>query len=213
MNAGAISWRSHRPHPSNHVSKAVPLPPCRRQRGEKYSSYSFLTSALEGVSGQSHAPDALSPQKRTPGSHWTGGWVGLRAGLDTEARTKILCFCPGSNPGVPASSQSLYWLKYPSFSSKPIRTHTLSSISRRSRCSAVETVSLNNVRINRAINVFWYTLGGVGRYILFGEQIFFPKCLICDHVTHVCWHSFTAVGLRICCLDVSDCKTLDFMML
>jgi hypothetical protein len=27
--------------------------------------------------------------------------VGLRAGLDTEARGKILCLCRGSNPGRP----------------------------------------------------------------------------------------------------------------
>jgi hypothetical protein len=44
-----------------------------------------------GVSGQRHAPAALNPQGRTPGTHCTGGWVGPRAGLDTEARGKILC--------------------------------------------------------------------------------------------------------------------------
>jgi hypothetical protein len=64
----------------------------------KYSSYSFSTSALDGVSGQLHAPAALFPGKRTPGTHCTGGWVGLRACLDTEARAKILCPCRGSNP-------------------------------------------------------------------------------------------------------------------
>jgi len=41
-----------------------------------------------GVSGQRHAPAALYPRERTPGTHWIGGWVGLRAGLDTEARGK-----------------------------------------------------------------------------------------------------------------------------
>jgi hypothetical protein len=46
-----------------------------------------------GVSGQRHAPAAIY----TPGTHCTGGWVGLRAGLDTEARGKILCLCRGSN--------------------------------------------------------------------------------------------------------------------
>jgi hypothetical protein len=29
-----------------------------------------------GVSGQRHASAALSPGKRTPGTHWIGGWVG-----------------------------------------------------------------------------------------------------------------------------------------
>jgi hypothetical protein len=50
-----------------------------------------------GVSGQRHAPAALCPGERTAGTHCTGGWVGLRAGLDTEATGKILCLCRGSN--------------------------------------------------------------------------------------------------------------------
>jgi hypothetical protein len=53
--------------------------------GERmYSSYSFLTLTLDGVSGQCHAPAALYPQKTTAGTHWIGGWVSLRAGLDTR---------------------------------------------------------------------------------------------------------------------------------
>jgi hypothetical protein len=67
----------------------------------RYSSYSFLTSALDGVSGQRHAPAVLCPGERTPGTHCTGGWVGLRAGLDTEVRGKILCPCRGSNLNRP----------------------------------------------------------------------------------------------------------------
>jgi hypothetical protein len=42
-----------------------------------------------GVSGQHHAPAPLYPRERTPGTHWTGGWVGPRAGLDAEAKGKI----------------------------------------------------------------------------------------------------------------------------
>jgi hypothetical protein len=71
-----------------------------------------------GVSGQHHAPAALYPEERTPGTHWTGGWVGPRAGLDTDARRKILCLCRGSNPGRPVRSQTLYCLNYPG--SKPL---------------------------------------------------------------------------------------------
>jgi hypothetical protein len=33
--------------------------------------------------------------------------VGLRAGLDTEARGKILCLCLGPDPGRPVCSQTL----------------------------------------------------------------------------------------------------------
>jgi hypothetical protein len=39
--------------------------------------------------------------ERTPGTHCTGGWVGRRAGLDTEVREKILCPFRGSNPDRP----------------------------------------------------------------------------------------------------------------
>jgi hypothetical protein len=50
-----------------------------------------------GVSGQRHAPAALYPRGKDPGTHWIGDWVGLRAGLDAGARRKILCPCRGSN--------------------------------------------------------------------------------------------------------------------
>jgi hypothetical protein len=50
-----------------------------------------------GESGQRHVPAALKPGERTHVTHWTGGWVGSRAGLDTELRGKILCLCRGSN--------------------------------------------------------------------------------------------------------------------
>jgi hypothetical protein len=66
-----------------------------------------------GVSGQRHASAALYPRgKEPPGTHCTGGWVGPRAGLDAEARRKILCPCRGSNPDRPASSQTVYCLSY-----------------------------------------------------------------------------------------------------
>jgi hypothetical protein len=56
------------------------------------SSYSFSTSALDW------ARPRFSPGERTPGTHCTGGWVGPRAGLDTEARGKITCLCQGIEP-------------------------------------------------------------------------------------------------------------------
>jgi hypothetical protein len=49
------------------------------------------------VSGQRRAPAGLCPGERTPGTHCTGGWVGPRAGLDTEVTGKILCPCRGLN--------------------------------------------------------------------------------------------------------------------
>jgi hypothetical protein len=64
-----------------------------------------------GVSGQRHVPAALYPGERTPGTHCTGSWVGLRAGLETEARGKILLPLLGiepRSPGRPVRSQTLY---------------------------------------------------------------------------------------------------------
>ena len=67
-----------------------------------------MTVALEGVSGQQHAPAALNPGEG-PGTHFKGGWVGLRASLDGR---KILP-PPGFDPGSSTHSQSLYQLSYP----------------------------------------------------------------------------------------------------
>jgi hypothetical protein len=64
-----------------------------------------------GVRGQRHAPAALFPKERTPGTHCTGGWVVPRARLHTEARGKILSPLPGiepRSPGRPVRSQTLY---------------------------------------------------------------------------------------------------------
>jgi hypothetical protein len=38
------------------------------------------------VSGQYYVSAALYLQGRTSGTHWIGGWVSRRAGVDTEAR-------------------------------------------------------------------------------------------------------------------------------
>jgi hypothetical protein len=55
------------------------------------------------------------PGARTPGTHCMGGWVGSRAGMNTEVRGKILSPLPGiepRSPGRPVRSQTLYWLSY-----------------------------------------------------------------------------------------------------
>jgi hypothetical protein len=49
----------------NSISKKLKLShytPRRRLGERRYSSYSFLTSALDGVSGQRHAPAAIYPR-------------------------------------------------------------------------------------------------------------------------------------------------------
>jgi hypothetical protein len=64
------------------------------------------------VSGQLHARAVLPPGERAPNTHWLGGWVGPRAGLDVVEKTKIL-HCREANPGHPARSPLLYRLSYP----------------------------------------------------------------------------------------------------
>jgi hypothetical protein len=68
----------------------------------RYSSYSFSTSALDGGEWSASRPGRVfTPRESTNGTHCTGGWVGPRAGLDTEATGKILCLRRESNPDRP----------------------------------------------------------------------------------------------------------------
>jgi hypothetical protein len=65
-----------------------------------------------GVRVKSFTPRPLfTTGKEPPAPKCIGGWVRLRAGLDTEA-----CFCRASNPGRLVCSQMLYWLSYSSCS-------------------------------------------------------------------------------------------------
>jgi hypothetical protein len=41
------------------------------------------------VSGQLHAPAALTPGKEPPGTHYIGGWVGPRAGFDVVGKKNL----------------------------------------------------------------------------------------------------------------------------
>jgi len=47
----------------------------------------FLTSALDGMGGQSHAPAALPPGTRSV-THYIGGWVGPRAGQNGGGKSR-----------------------------------------------------------------------------------------------------------------------------
>jgi hypothetical protein len=66
------------------------------------------------VSGQFHAPAALSPGKEPPGTHSTGGWVGPTACLDdVQKRTFLNILGLELRPLGLVRSQSLYRLRYP----------------------------------------------------------------------------------------------------
>jgi hypothetical protein len=56
------SWHGHRV--KNKVKQSSPTTGHADASGERYSSYSFLTSALDGVGGQRHAPAALYPRRK-----------------------------------------------------------------------------------------------------------------------------------------------------
>jgi hypothetical protein len=75
--------------------------PWRRLK-ERSSSYSFLTSALGGVSGQRRAPAALYPRERTP--YYTLdrrlGGNQSRSGHRGQGK-KLFRLCRGSNPDRP----------------------------------------------------------------------------------------------------------------
>jgi hypothetical protein len=60
-----------------------------------------LTLALDGGEWSAWRSGRTLPREKDPSTHCTGGWVGLRAGLDTEVRGQILCPSRGSNPDRP----------------------------------------------------------------------------------------------------------------
>jgi hypothetical protein len=67
------------------------------------------------VSDQFHAPAAFTLGERARDTHWVGGWVDPRAGVDDMEKRKFLIL-PGLKLrplGRPARSQSLYRLRYP----------------------------------------------------------------------------------------------------
>jgi hypothetical protein len=75
----------------------------------------FLTSALVGGEWSASRPCRFTPGKRVPDTHWLGGCVDPRVGLDDLEKRKFLTL-PGlklRSLGRPARSQSLYRLCYP----------------------------------------------------------------------------------------------------
>ena len=66
-----------------------------------------MTAALEGVSGQQHAPAAIYPRKR-PGTHFTGSWVGRSGRAENLVPTGIR-----SRSVQPAVSRYTDWATRP----------------------------------------------------------------------------------------------------
>jgi hypothetical protein len=55
--------------------------PCKHTGGAEIKVHSFLTLAPDVLGCRHHTPRTSRLGKR-PGTHWTGGWVGLRARID-----------------------------------------------------------------------------------------------------------------------------------
>jgi hypothetical protein len=82
--------------------------------GERnYSSYSYLTSALDGGEWSVSCPSSTLPPGKEPPVP-TGQEAGLapEPGLDTEAKGKSSA-CRGSNPGRPVRSQDTILTELP----------------------------------------------------------------------------------------------------
>jgi hypothetical protein len=52
-------------------------------------AHAVLTSAVDGGEWSVSCRDYLTPRERVPGTHWIGGWVGPRVGLDALEKGKI----------------------------------------------------------------------------------------------------------------------------
>jgi hypothetical protein len=84
--------------------EVVPLPPCRREGGEKIQ----LLLILDLDAGWGWVVSVtLYPGKGPHSSSWIGCCVGLGGGLGTGTREEILCLCRGSYLGRPVCSQTL----------------------------------------------------------------------------------------------------------
>ena len=74
------------------------------------------------VGGQQHDPSTLAPG-RSPNTHWTGRWVGPRAGLDARAERSL------SPTGIlalncTAFGESPYWIHHLNSSHKTVQLVT-----------------------------------------------------------------------------------------
>jgi len=60
--------------------------------------HTYLTLSLDGGEWLASRPGRFTPREIALGTHWIGGWVGPKAGLDAVVRRKIPSPCWDSNP-------------------------------------------------------------------------------------------------------------------
>jgi hypothetical protein len=73
----------------------------------------FLTSVLDEDEESASFPGRFISGERAPDTHWIGGWVGPRTGLDDVEKIKFLTLqeLELRPHGLPARSQLLYRLR------------------------------------------------------------------------------------------------------
>jgi hypothetical protein len=141
----------------------------------RYSSCSFTTLSLGGVSGQHHAPAALYPRRKDPpppGTQWTGGWGGPRADLGPEDTGKSFAPCWGSNPDLPVVQHVVrHYTILPELTRLLIRGKAQWKFAR--ELLYIVTKSSNSGR-RREIKIFSYC-----------------SCLLCETISLNCGHQLT----------------------
>jgi hypothetical protein len=75
----------------------------------------IFTSSLDGVESSALHPNHFTPRGRAPSTHWIGGWVGPRAGLDAVVKWLIRSPCRDSThpPRSSCPKPSDIPLRYP----------------------------------------------------------------------------------------------------
>jgi hypothetical protein len=82
--------------------------------GVKVRLHAFLTSELDGGEWSASRRGLFTPRERALGTHWIGGWVGPRGGLDAVLIRKIPSSRRDSNPDHPRSLKIVYQNVFPS---------------------------------------------------------------------------------------------------
>jgi hypothetical protein len=95
--------------------------PWERRMERSYSSYSFMTSELDGCEESTYRSGrALPPGERTLNTHCALCWVGPRSARDTEARGTIPFPLLGFRISIARSYSRSYSLYCLSFSGSPM---------------------------------------------------------------------------------------------
>jgi hypothetical protein len=87
----------------NYCEVSVKLPLCLIKQapchediwGSRGIAPPFLTSTLDVSEWSCSRPCRFTPRERGPSTHWIGGWVGPRAGLDALEKKKKILPLPG----------------------------------------------------------------------------------------------------------------------